>query len=379
MSVISELAEKIINGYRIKRGDDLSIFLDADLEELERCAGQIQKRFRRNHVDLCAIINGKSGRCSENCKYCAQSHCHNTGIEEYSFLPKEVIVADAKKHAEAGVNRYAIVTAARALKGPDFDKAIEAFEEMKKTVKIDLCASMGLIDREQFRRLKAAGVTSYHNNIETSRRFFPYICTTHTFEDKIRTIKIGQEEGLCVCSGGIIGMGETWEDRLDMALTLAELKIYSIPINALMPIPGTALEHLSRISKEDVMRTIAFFRFINPEANIRLGAGRDILGDHGAKAFCSGASATITGDMLTTSGTTIKSDHELIESLGMSSEGPNDWDDEESKRLYEEGLKAPQQEVVLPEFKAEPVCQQVNVVSTVATRATTGSFGEKDN
>jgi len=126
------------------------------------------------------------------------------------------------------------------------------------------------------------------------------------------------------------------------------------------------------------MRTIAFFRYINPEANIRLGAGRDILGDHGAKAFCSGASATITGDMLTTSGTTIKSDHELIASLGMSSEGANDWDDEESRRLYEESLKAPQQEIVLPEFVDGAVCQQVNVVSTLATRGTTGSFGEKD-
>ena len=263
----AQLADKIINeGYRIKRGDDLSIFLEADLAELEEGAGRIQKHFCGNHVDMCTIINGKSGLCSEDCKYCAQSHCHNTGIEQYSFLPKEVIVADAKKHADAGVNRYAIVTAARALKGKDFDKAIEAFEAMRDSVKIDLCASMGLIDREQFRRLRAAGVTSYHNNIETSRRFFPYICTTHTFEDKIRTIKIGQEEGMCVCSGGIIGMGETWEDRLDMALTLAELKIYSIPINALMPIPGTALEHLNRISKEDVMRTIAFLSGSIPDS-----------------------------------------------------------------------------------------------------------------
>lgn len=377
MASISELAEKIINGYRVKRGDDLSVFLTADLEELERGAGEIQKRFRRNHVDLCAIINGKSGRCSEDCKYCAQAHCHNTGIEEYSFLPKEVIVADAKKHADAGVNRYAIVTAARALGGKDFEKAIEAFEAMRDSVKIDLCASMGLISREQFRRLKAAGVTSYHNNIETSRRFFPYICTTHTFDDKIRTIKTGQEEGLCVCSGGIIGMGENWDDRLDMAITLAELNIYSIPINALMPIPGTSLEHLSRISKEDVMRTIAFFRYINPEANIRLGAGRDILGDHGAAAFCSGASATITGDMLTTSGTTIKSDFALLASLGLSNEGSNDWDDAESKRLYEEGRSNPAPQREMPVIDEGPACQKVTVVSTVASRNTTGSFGEK--
>ena len=140
------------------------------------------------------------------------------------------------------------VTAGRALKGKDFDKAIEAYKEMHAKLKIELCASMGFIDAEQFRRLKEAGVTSYHHNIETSRRNFPNICTTHTFEDKIRTIKIAQKEGMCVCSGGIIGMGETWDDRIDMALTLAELGIESIPLNALMPIKGTPLQDTPQIS-----------------------------------------------------------------------------------------------------------------------------------
>ena len=225
---VAELAQKIINGHRIKRGDDLSIFLDADLEELERGAGAIQKRFRRNHVDLCSIINGRSGRCPEDCKYCAQSAHNHTGIDEYGFLPKEEIYAAAKKNQEAGLNRFAIVTAGRALTGKEFDEAIAAFKMMKKDLTIELCASMGFLTQEQFHRLHEAGVTSYHHNIETSKRFFPHICTTHTYEDKIRTIKIAQKEGFCVCSGGIIGMGENWDDRLDMAISLAELGIESI-------------------------------------------------------------------------------------------------------------------------------------------------------
>ncbi|MDY6295019.1 MAG: biotin synthase BioB [Schwartzia succinivorans] len=326
---VSELAQKIINGYRIKRGDDLEFFKTCDLEELERGAGAIQKRYRRNHVDLCSIINGRSGRCPEDCKYCAQSAHHCTGIDEYPFLPKEKIYAEAKKNQDAGLNRFAIVTAGRALTGEEFEKALDAFRMMKKDLTIELCASMGFLNAEQFHRLHEVGVTSYHHNIETSKRFFPQICTTHTYDDKIRTIKIAQKEGLCVCSGGIIGMGEDWDDRLDMAISLAELNIYSIPINALMPIKGTALEDRPQIPAEDVMRTIAFFRYINPEANIRLAAGRKVMPDNGEKAFMSGASASISGDMLTTCGTTIKGDLAILKKLGLSNEGANDWDDDD--------------------------------------------------
>ena len=318
---IPELTEKIIReDYRITRENlDKELLLTADLEEMLNCAGKLQKHFCGNLVDFCSIINGRSGRCSEDCKYCAQAACNHTGIDEYGFLPKEKIVAAAKANQDAGVNRFAIVTAGRALKGRDFDKAIEAYKEMHAKLKIDLCASMGFIDADQFRRLKEAGVTSYHHNIETSRRNFPNICTTHTFEDKIRTIKIAQKAGMCVCSGGIIGMGETWDDRIDMALTLAELDIQSIPLNALMPIKGTPLQDMPQISAEDVARTIAIFRFINPTANIRLGAGRGILPESGATVIGRGASASITGNMLTTAGAaTIASDMQMLRKLGLT-------------------------------------------------------------
>ena len=171
------LAKKIIAGYRIKRGDDLSLFLKAPLAELQEGARLLQDHFCGKHVDFCTIINGRSGHCGENCKYCAQAACHHTGIEEYGFLPQETILAHARANEAAGANRFAIVTSGRALAGRDFDRAIEAYEAMRNTCHIDLCASHGLLTRAQLRRLRVAGVTSYHHNIETSRRFFPQICT----------------------------------------------------------------------------------------------------------------------------------------------------------------------------------------------------------
>ena len=317
---IAKLTDQIIAGHRIKRGDDLSFFLTAPLAELQEGALRLQDHFCGKHIDFCTIINGRSGRCGENCKYCAQAACHHTDIDEYDFLPKEEIIRNAKANQDAGANRFAIVTSGRALAGKDFDRAIDTYKEMKQELTIDLCASHGLLTREQLHRLFAAGVTSYHHNIETSRRFFPQICTSHTYDDRIHTIKMAQAEGFCVCSGGIIGMGETWEDRLDMAISLQELGIESIPINTLMAIPGTEMEGRPQLPAEDVLRTIAFFRFINPTANIRLAAGRKVLPQNGATAFRAGASASITGNMLTTSGTTIKEDMAMLKELGLTNQ-----------------------------------------------------------
>lgn len=313
---LKKLADDIINGKRLKREDDLSFFINCDLDALLEGADKIREYFCGNKVDLCTIINGRSGRCGEDCKYCAQSTHNHTNCEVYDFLPKEKILAEALANEKEGVDRFAIVTAGRSLSGEDFEKAIDAYETMHRECKLDLCASLGFLTKEQFHRLHEAGVTSYHDNIETSRRNFPNICTTHTYDEKIATIKMAQEEGFCVCSGGIIGMGETWEDRLDMAVSLAELGIMSIPINALMPIPGTPLENLKQLSEEDILRTIAFFRYINPEANVRLAAGRALVTNDGEAAFSGGASATITGNMLTTSGSTIESDKKLLLGLG---------------------------------------------------------------
>jgi len=280
---VKNLAKEIINGRRLKRGEDFSFFLEADSEELFEGANMIREALCGNKADLCSIINGRSGRCSENCKFCAQSSHHKTGIKEYEFLDPDVILEDCKKHQEKGVHRYSIVTSGRTLSDKDFEKALLSYQKMKAECEIELCAS---------------------------------ICTTHTYEDKINEIKLAKEAGLKVCSGGIIGMGETWEDRIDMAISLAELEIESIPINALIPIENTCYENLKPLSEDEILRTISIFRYINPTAYIRMAAGRCYFKDGGKKAFLSGANATITGDLLTTVGSNIAQDLEMLTSLG---------------------------------------------------------------
>ncbi|MBQ9484116.1 MAG: biotin synthase BioB [Ruminiclostridium sp.] len=313
---MSELAESIIGGKRLNRSDDLTVLTGADTDELCSAADRIRKALCGDSADLCSIINGRSGRCPENCKFCAQSAHNSTGIDEYGFLDENTILAECRHNAERGVHRFSIVTAGRTLSDVDFEKAVSAYRRMSAECGIKLCASHGLLTEEQFTRLRESGVTTYHCNIETSRRYFPSICTTHTFDDKIACIKRAQKCGLSVCSGGIIGMGETWEDRVDMALTLSELSIHSVPINALRPIKGTALEDAVPLTETDILRTAAIFRFILPEAYIRLAAGRIIMEYSGERAFRSGANAAITGDMLTTSGNDIKTDMEMLTKLG---------------------------------------------------------------
>ncbi|MBQ7454458.1 MAG: biotin synthase BioB [Selenomonadaceae bacterium] len=318
MDTALKIAEDIISGKRLQASDDREFFLTTPLEILQAGARLIQQKFFGNRVDLCTIINGKSGRCSENCKYCAQSARHHTGVDEYDFLSTEEILSAALVNEKAGVNRFAIVTSGRALDGKIFERAIDTYTVLRDKLKINLCASHGILSAEQLQRLKAAGVTRYHHNLETSRRFFPQICTTHTYDDRINTIKFAQGVGLDVCSGGIIGMGETWQDRFDMAFELAALKIDSIPINVLTAIKGTSLENLPPLSAEEILRTIAAFRYINPTANVRLAAGRKFLPDGGASALLHGASAAITGNMLTTTSNSVKDDVKLLHELGLT-------------------------------------------------------------
>lgn len=311
-----QLAEEIAAGRRLTRQDDLTVFLNADLEELKAGAGHIRRALCGDRADMCTIINGRSGRCGEDCKFCAQSCHHHTQVQEYPFLAQDEIVAECLKNEAAGVNRFSIVTAGRNLTGEEFQQALEAYRRMRRESGLVLCASFGFQSEEEFRALKEAGVEHYHANIETSRRNFPNICTTHTYDDKVENIRRARRAGLGICSGGILGMGETWEDRLDMAVSLAELEVQSIPLNLLRPIPGTPFERLEPISNEDVLRTVAFFRYINPTAWIRMAAGRGQFPDGGAELFRSGANAVLTGDMLTTTGSNMADDRAMLASLG---------------------------------------------------------------
>lgn len=310
------LAAEIIQGRRLTRLDDLTPLLQAGLEDLCAGADQIRKALRGAGYELCTIINARSGRCGEDCTFCAQSCHHQTQAQEYPFLEVEEIVRQGKRDEAAGVQRYSLVTAGRAVTGPELDQALAAYRRLREETGLGLCASFGFQSVEDFRRLKEAGVTRYHANLETSRRNFPNICTTHSYQDKIDNIRRAKQAGLQICSGGIVGLGETWEDRLELALDLAELEVDSIPLNLLTPIPGTPLEGTPPLSVEEVRRIVAVFRYINPTAWIRMAAGRGRFADGGAILFRSGANSAITGDMLTTTGTNIAQDLDLMKRGG---------------------------------------------------------------
>lgn len=313
--MLEGILKDILAGQEISKSDAI-LLVNADLAWLKQAANLIRKHFCGNNFDLCSIINGKSGRCSENCKYCAQSIHYQTSVEVYDLLNETTIKDVALYNENKGVGRFSIVTSGRRLNNQDFLDTVKIYQNLHATTKISLCASLGLLDLEQLKQLKAVGVKRYHNNLETSRNFFSNICTTHSYQQKIETIKAAQKAGLEVCSGGIMGMGESWQDRVDLAFELKGLGIKSIPINILNPIPGTPLEHLCPLSKEEVERIFAIFRFILPDATIKMAGGRGLLNDQGLSIFKSGANGAITGDMLTTQGITIDEDQRIIKKLG---------------------------------------------------------------
>ena len=309
------LTEKVLKGGEITREEAIYLY-GQPLESLSRCADAIRKHFCSNLFDICTIVNAKSGSCSENCKFCAQSAYSKTGAATYPLRSKEEIVAQAIKNHEQGVLRYSIVTSGKRLSEKEVDEMCLAVREIRERVGISICVSFGLLDEKQFRKLKEAGVTRVHNNLETSRRNFPNICTTHTFDDKVKAIKAAQAAGLSVCSGGIMGMGETYEDRIDMAISLRELGIESVPVNMLNPIPGTPFEKNQPLTEYDMCGIAAVYRFILPRASVRLAGGRGLLPDKGRSCFLSGANAAISGDMLTTAGITTETDMQLLKELG---------------------------------------------------------------
>ena len=278
MSLTSSLLSRVLQGGSCTR-EELIALSREPLEELWQAANAIREHFCGNVFDLCTIINGRSGKCSENCKYCAQSAHYSTAVEEYPLLSDEALLAGARYNDERGILRYSIVTSGKRLTDADVDR---------------LC----------------------HNNLEPSRRNFPNVCTTHTYDDKLQTIKWAMEAGLEVCSGGIMGLGETLEDRIDMYMDIAALGIKSAPINFLTPIPGTPYANMTPLGEEDQLRIVALVRFIMPDGFVRIAAGRNTMKDHGRKIFMSGANAAISGDMLTTSGVTIREDLAMLAELG---------------------------------------------------------------
>ncbi|HOV79927.1 MAG TPA: biotin synthase BioB [Bacillota bacterium] len=287
------------------------------LGELLELSREVRMRFSGREIDLCSIINARSGLCGEDCRFCAQSSRYNTGAEVYPLISAEKALEKARRMEASGAKRFSLIISGRGIGEKDFEKTLEIYRTLRAETRLELCASLGIIDREKALRLREAGVTMYHHNVETGRRYFPHICTTHTFEERVATIKAAQSAGLKVCSGGIIGMGEAMADRLEMVLELRELGVKWVPVNILNPIQGTPLAGQEQLSAEEILKTIAIFRLIMPRAVLRLCGGREQLGEKQVDALFAVINGMMIGGYLTTPGNEIGKDFEIIEAAGL--------------------------------------------------------------
>lgn len=323
---IIEWAEKVINGGEITEEEAKALIRtkDEDTMVLLAMADKIRQKFDGRAVDLCAIVNARSGNCSEDCKFCAQSARYRTDAKTYPFLREEEVLKAAKKAKEAGAVRFDIVTAGWGQTNPkDFDEIIDLIKKIKKQVEIEVCCSLGFLTEEQARRLKEAGVSRLHCNIETAPSYFREVCTTHSMEDKEKNVSIAQKAGIRVCCGGIIGLGETMDQRVEMAFQLKKMHIDAVPLNVLNPIAGTPFENNQRLSPLEILRSFAMFRFVLPKALIRTAGGRQInLRSLQAMALAGGLNGVMIGNYLTSAGSDPADDLSMLEDLGRNRTQP---------------------------------------------------------
>lgn len=294
----------------------INSLLGLPLPELILMADKVRQEFAGPKIELCNIMNAKSGLCSEDCKFCAQASRHKTGAAVYPLKTKEEMLKQARHAKEIGAERFDIVTSGDNLSKEELNKICEAIYEITNKLGIEMCASLGTLNEDAFKILKQAGLSRYHHNIETSPNYFSNIVTTHTFQDRINTIKAAKKAGLQVCSGGIIGMGETLQDRIDMALCLKVLNVDSVPLNVLVPIKGTPFEARQTLSCNEVIRTIAIFRIILKDKIIKIAAGREsVLKDFQALGFMAGANGMLIGGYLTIKGREVEEDWRLVKEV----------------------------------------------------------------
>lgn len=325
--MIETLKQQVLSGRMIDKKQALMLAASTDKEALYEAAHQITHHFMGNKFDTCSIINAKSGNCSEDCKWCAQSGHYKTNVTLYPLLPAEECVRHATYNHKQGIGRFALVTSGKKVSDKDMVKITETIRRIKQACDIKCCASMGLLNREQLQVLYDSGTENYHCNIETAPSYFNTLCTTHTTQQKLETIRTARAIGFRICSGGIIGMGETMEQRIEMALLLQQEGILSIPLNILQPIPGTPLATAQPLTDEELLTTIALFRFINPKAYLRFSGGRARLSeDIQRKALYIGINAAIVGDLLTTIGSRVTDDKLLFTSEGYSLTENTDWE-----------------------------------------------------
>jgi biotin synthase len=313
------LAEDIIN----KRTPDNDVYKeilltpDVEIMGLLNGADLIRDHFFGDEIHLCTICNGKSGRCSEDCRFCTQSAFYRTDSPVYPIMEKEELMKAGIHAGGTPINRYAIVTTGRGLPSKEVNAVAEAMAGLDGT-RIGRCASLGVLDESDLMTLKKAGVSRYHHNLETSRSYFPEVCTTHTYEERINTVLAAKRIGMEVCSGGIFGIGETDDQLVEMAVTLKELDVDSVPINFLIPFKGTPFESVHNLTPLRCLKIIAFFRYALADKEINICGGREHnLGELHPMVFYAGASAIMTGNYLTCEGRTLDKDLNLISMLGL--------------------------------------------------------------
>ncbi len=320
---LMELGRRVMDGGQIGREEAAWLFnleSPGDIFDLLSWANRIREHFKGNKIHLCSIVNAKAGACSENCSFCAQSSFYQTGSPRYGFVDPEPVQEAAEEANRHGVTAVGIVAAWKGLnEGPMLDEVCDRIRELADGGKTRADASLGIIKSQKVAdRLKEAGLECYGHNLETSRRFFPNQCTTHTYEDRIDTIGYLKKAGIKICSGGIIGMGETREDRRDLAFALKEVGANVVPINILNPIPGTPFEKNPPLPPMEILKTIACFRFILPRKEIMIAGGRTVnLRDMQSMIFTAGASALMVGNYLTTLNQPVEKDLQMLKDLGL--------------------------------------------------------------
>lgn len=314
MTAVQELKRKVLSGGSIGKAEALRL-VPSDLRELTQAADDIRETFCGRQFDMCAVMSIRGGRCPENCRFCPQAVVSVSDIRTFPVPEAQAMVHGALTSLLPGIRHYGFVASGRKMNDEEIEKLCQAVREARKKTDAHFCVSLGLLTREDLRKLKEAGVSRIHNNLETSERFFPNLCTSHTWREKYEVARMAREEGFSLCSGGIFGVGESWEDRIDLALAERGLGAESVPLNMLDPVKGSPLGDSPVLEKEEVLRIVAIFRFLLPDRFLRLAAGRPFLPDSGFSAFSSGANASITGDMLNVKGITAKKDLETIRNM----------------------------------------------------------------
>jgi len=324
---ISGFARRILRGGEITRGEAAWLFSlesSADIFDLMAGANRLREHFKGNKIHLCSIVNAKAGACSENCSFCAQSSFHQTDSPRYGFVDPDPVQQAAEEAGRNNVTAVGLVAAWRGLKeGPMLDEVCDRIRDLAKSGKTRPDASLGIIESQAVAdRLKAAGLECYGHNLESSRAFFPKHCTTHTYQHRLNTIRYLKNAGLKICSGGIIGMGETREDRCELAFSLKEVGANVVPINILNPIKGTPFENNPPLPPLEILKTIACFRFILPRQEIMIAGGRTVnLRDLQSLIFAAGASALMVGNYLTTLNQPVEKDLQMLADLGLDPNG----------------------------------------------------------